>query len=148
TSEELYYLAVLGEDEIYTSSYTNGVYKMMFQKMTVASGDSLLLRLNFDHFRKFIKLAAGYNTLDHFLGTMKKDNAIALMRAFALRLENTRDMEEPVDRADSYGSIRNADIRNIVLNEISNGKEENTRKENKKGVVIYDILQTLFASSD
>jgi hypothetical protein len=148
TSEELYYLAVLGEDEIYTSSYTNGVYKLMFQKMTVASGDSLLLRLNFDHFRKFIKMAAGYNTLDHFLATMNKENAIALMRAFALRLENTRDMEEPVDVADSYGSIRNEEIKNIVLNEIINGKEENIKKENRKGEVIYDILYTLFASSE
>jgi len=147
-AQELYYLAVLGEDEIYTSSYTNGVYKMIFQKMAVPRGDSLLMSVNFDHFRKFIKMAAGYNTLDHFLSTMEKDNAIALMRAFALRLEKTRDMEEPVDVADSYGSIRNAEIKNIVLNEITKGYEVNRKNNNRKGEVIYDILKTLFASSD
>lgn len=146
--QELYYLAVLGEDEIYTSSYTNGVYKMIFQKMAVPRGDSLLLSVNFDHFRKFIKMAAGYNTLDNFLGTMERDNAIALMRAFALRLERTRDMEEPVDVADSYGSIKNPEIKNIVLNEIKRGYETNLQKKNRKGEVIYDILETLFASSD
>lgn len=146
--EELYYLAVLGEDEIYTSSYTNGVYKLIFQKMPVARGDSLLMRVNFDHFRKFIKMSAGYNTLDHFLGTMEKDNAIALMRAFALRLENARDMEDPVDVADSYGSINNAEIKQIVLREINQGYQTNRLKGNKKGEVIYKILSTLFASSD
>ncbi|MGV3767172.1 MAG: hypothetical protein ACO1NW_13655 [Chitinophagaceae bacterium] len=148
TPEELYYLAVLGEDEIYTSSYTNGVYKLIFQKMAVPRGDSLLMRVNFDHFRKFIKMSAGYNTLDHFLGTMEKDNAIALMRAFALRLEKTRDMEDPVDVADSYGSIRNEEIKAIVLREIKQGYASNRQNGNKKGEVIYNILETLFASSD
>ena len=33
--EELYYLAVLGEEEMYTSSFVNGVYPRIFQKMDI-----------------------------------------------------------------------------------------------------------------
>ncbi len=34
--------------------------------MSVPRGDSLLLSVNGDYFRKFIKMAAGYNTLNDF----------------------------------------------------------------------------------
>jgi hypothetical protein len=70
TPQELYYLAVLGEDEIYTSSYTRGVYPAIFARMANPRGDSLIMSVQGDYFRKFIKMAAGYNTLTHFLGTM------------------------------------------------------------------------------
>ena len=69
TPQELYYLIVLGEDEIYTSSYLN-VYKRIFQRMRVPRSDSLLMSVNGDYFRKFIKMAAGYNTLNDFLAKM------------------------------------------------------------------------------
>jgi hypothetical protein len=52
TPEELYYLIVLSEDEIYTSSYL-GVYERIFQRMKNARGDSLIMRLHGDYFRKF-----------------------------------------------------------------------------------------------
>ena len=67
TAPELYYLAVLGEDEIYTSSFVKGVYPRIFQRMANPRGDSLLLSVNADYFRKFIKMCAGYNTLNDFL---------------------------------------------------------------------------------
>ena len=47
----------------------------MMQKMgPVPHGDSLLMSLNFDHFKKFIKMAAEYNKLDIFLKTMPARN--------------------------------------------------------------------------
>ena len=42
TPQELYYLIVLSEDEIYTSSYL-GVYDRIFQRMKVPRGDSLVM---------------------------------------------------------------------------------------------------------
>src|SRR3989337_1927971 len=96
TPQELYYLCVLGEDEIYTSSYLN-VYKRIFQRMSTPRGDSLLLSVNGDYFRKFIKMAAGYNTLNDFLGKMDKDNATTTMKAFVIRLEDTKEHEESAD---------------------------------------------------
>ena len=41
----------------------------------IPSGDSLLMLVRFDHFRKWIKMAANYNTLDDFLKRMDKGNA-------------------------------------------------------------------------
>ena len=68
TPQELYYLAVLGEDEIYTSSYVRGVYPRIWQRMANPRGDSLIMSVNGDYFRKFIKMAAGYNDVERFSG--------------------------------------------------------------------------------
>ena len=83
TPAELYYLVVLSEDEIYTSSYL-GVYDRIFQRMPVPRGDSLIIQMHGDYFRKFIKMAAAYNKLDYFLATMDKDNAATIMKAFII----------------------------------------------------------------
>ena len=41
TAQELYYLCVMGEEEIYTSSYL-GVFKRIFQRMKTPRGDTLI----------------------------------------------------------------------------------------------------------
>lgn len=43
TAQELYYLVVLSEDVIYTSSYVRGVYPQIFQRMKAPRGDSLIM---------------------------------------------------------------------------------------------------------
>ena len=148
TPEELYYLIVLSEDEIYTSSYL-GVYERIFQRMKFPRGDSLIMRLHGDYFRKFIKMAAAYNKLDHFLGTMDKDNASTIMKAFIIGLERANE-EEAVDVADSYSSIfeKNPDLAQFVLNEVKWNYKRNLVLNNKKGTIIYNLLETLFESAD
>ncbi len=149
TPQELYYLIVLGEDEIYTSSYLN-VYKRIFQRMKDPRGDSLLLSVNGDYFRKFIKMAAGYNTLNDFLGKMDKENATTLMKAFVIKLEDTRGLEESVDVADSYSSImdKNPDLSRFILDQVRWNHERNVQNDNKRGIVIYKLLKILFESAD
>lgn len=146
--EELYYLATLGEEEIYTSSYTRGVYPMIFQKMKVPRGDSLLMRVRFDHFKKWIKMAANYNTLDHFLKTMEKDNAEMLMRAFVKGLDKTNSLEDAVDVANSYSSITDKGLQALILGQVQTNLEESKRVGNARGQHIYSILNTLFLSMD
>jgi hypothetical protein len=148
TPEELYYLIVLSEDEIYTSSYL-GVYDRIFQRMKAPYGDSLLLQVHGDYFRKFIKMAAAYNKLDHFLGTMDKQNAGTVMRSFIIHLENANE-EEAVDVADSYSSIfeKNPALAKFILGEVKWNYDRNVTAGNKKGVIIYKLLQTLFESAD
>ena len=149
TPQELYYLAVLGEDELYTSSYLY-VYKKIFQEMGNKGSDSLLLSVNGDYFRKFIKMAAGYNTLNDFLGRMTRENATTTMKAFVIRLEDTRGLEEAVDVADSYSSImdRNPELARFILNEVKWNHVRNKAESNKRGEVIYNLLQILFESAD
>ncbi|MBS1933407.1 MAG: hypothetical protein JST96_05355 [Bacteroidetes bacterium] len=149
TPEELYYLIVLSEDEIYTSSYVRGVYPAIFQRMKVPRGDSLLMLVHGDYFRKFIKMAAAYNTLDHFLGTMDTKSANALMWYFVFGLEKAGE-EEAVDVADSYSSIfeKNKTLASYVLRVVKWNYEKNVAAKNKRGIIVYNLLQTLFESAD
>lgn len=144
--KELYYLIVLGEDVIYTSSY-KGVYNRMMERSTTPSGDTLLMSVQFDRFKKFIKMAAGYNKLDAFLASMPDSNAQRLMVAFARGLDKGGALEEAVDVADSYGSINTPAVKAIIDREVANSLEQSQRSGNKRSAVIYDILQTIFLSS-
>jgi hypothetical protein len=150
TAQELYYVAVLTDGLIYTSSYTKGVYPLMMRKAG-NRGDSLLMSLRFDHYRKFISQAAAYNTLGSFLGTFPNPNdADDLMKAFVSRLERTDGLEDGVDVADSYASIvetlkpRAAEMmKSVQLN-----YQRNLAENNQRGIVIYNILNKLFLSAD
>lgn len=153
TPQELYYIAVLSEDELYTSSYVSGVYPRMFERMSAPRGDSLLMSVNGDYFRKFIKMAAGYNTLSNFLGTMGKENAETLMQSFVIGLEKPKakdDLEDAVDVADSYSSIMDKDkpLASFILNQVKWSYDKNLRENNKRGIVIYNLLRILFQSAD
>jgi hypothetical protein len=145
---ELYYLIVLSEDEIYTSSYL-GVYERIFQRMPNPYGDSLIMQVHGDYFRKFIKMAAAYNKLDHFLGTMDKQNAGTIMKSFIIHLEKANE-EEAVDVADSYSSIfeKNPALARFILGEVKANYEKNITAGDKKGIIIYSLLETLFESAD
>jgi hypothetical protein len=153
TSQELYYLAVLGEDEIYTSSYVSGVYPRIWQRMANPRADSLIMSVHGDYFRKFIKMAAGYNELNDFLGKMDKQNAETMMKAFVIGLEKPRkinDLEDAVDVADSYSSImdKNKELAAFILNEVNVSYTKNVQDNNKRGTVIYNLLRILFESAD
>lgn len=145
TAQELYYLAVLGETEIYTSSYTRGVYPKIFQKMKFPRADSLLMSVKFDHFKKFIKVAANYNTLDDFLKRMEKENAVVLMTAFVNNLDKTSTLEDAVDVADSYASISDKEVKTLILKQVQQNLEEATSERAKR---IYGIMHTIFISKD
>jgi hypothetical protein len=149
-AEELYYLAVLTDGLIYTSSYTKGVYPLMMKKIN-GRGDSLLMSLHFDKYRRFISQAAAYNTLGDFLSSFPNHtDADDLMRAFVGKLEKTDGLEDGVDVADSYASLvetlppRAAEmLKNVQLN-----YERNVLENNLKGIAIYNILNKLFLSAD
>ncbi|MFT4095217.1 MAG: hypothetical protein QM640_16420 [Niabella sp.] len=149
-AEELYYVAVLTDGLIYTSSYTNGVYPLMMRKAE-NKGDELLKKLNFDHYRKFISQSAAYNTLKNFLGTFSnQSDANDLMRSFVTGLEKSNGLEDGVDVADSYASISETlpDLGKEMLQNVKANLDRNRADHNKKGVAIYDILYNLFLSAD
>lgn len=145
-TQELYYLLVMGEDVIYTSSY-NGTFKRMMEKMASTAGDTLLMTVNFDKFKKFIKMAAGYNKLDYFLSTMPDSNAQRLMMAFVRGLDKSGALEEAVDVADSYGSIRTVSVKKLIDREIAASLAKSLQQVNHQSETIYTILQTIFNSA-
>ncbi|HEX2628119.1 MAG TPA: hypothetical protein VHM26_03885 [Chitinophagaceae bacterium] len=149
-AEELYYLAVSTDGLIYTSSFVKGVYPLMMKKIN-NRGDSLLKRLNFDRYRKFIKMTAGYNTLANFLASFpNQEDANNLMRAFVGRLERSNGLEDGVDVADSYASIAESikPMAKEMLVNVQRNYERNLAENNKKGIAMYNILQKLFLSAD
>ncbi|HEY1112662.1 MAG TPA: hypothetical protein VGE66_03845, partial [Chitinophagaceae bacterium] len=150
TAQELYYLAVLGESEIYTSSYTNGVFPLIMQKIG-NRGDSLMASVHFDRFKKFIKIAAGYNTLNTFLKSFPNpEQAKTLMTAFVNGLEKSQGLEDGVDVADSYVSISegNKELAADILALTKANYEKNLAMGNQRGMVMYNLLYKLFQSAD
>jgi len=156
TAEELYYLAVTTDGIIYTSSFVKGVYPLMMSKSN-QHGDSLLMNVQFDRYRKFIKMCAGYNTLSNFLNTFQpkkndddESDAEKLMRAFVGKLEESNGLEDGVDVADSYASIveTNKPIAEKMLLNIKANYNRNLISNNKRGIVMYNLLYKLFLSAD
>ena len=151
TPEELYYLAVMQEELIYTSSYVRGVYPRIWQRMKNPRGDSLLVNVRFDHFKKWIKMAANYNELDDFLKRMDKDNAQVLMKAFVNGLDKHKgkdSLEDAVDVAGSYASIYDKDIQTLILDQVKQNLDAAKVSGNQRAINIYNILNTLFLSMD
>lgn len=148
TPEELYYLIVNGQEELFTSSYTNhsnaGLYDQMMARMKPPKGDSLLMMVSFDRFKKFIAMAAGFNTLDHFLRSMAPENANYLMKKYVSSLEKTEDLEDAVDVANSFGSIRDPKLLDFLREEVKKNYIFVSRKNDRRGKVIYELLSSLF----
>ena len=149
-AQELYYLAVLSDGIIYTSSFTKGVFPLMLSRVG-NHGDSVLKLVMFDRYRKFIKMAAGYNKLSIFLSSFPDaENASDLMRAFVGNLERSASLEDGVDVADSYASIVETmkPLADEMLTNVFLNHQRNISQNNKKGIEMYRILEKLFLSAD
>ncbi|MES2773491.1 MAG: hypothetical protein V4722_04880 [Bacteroidota bacterium] len=149
TAQELYYLIVSSEAEIYTSSYTN-TYDRIWQRMAVPNADTLLASVNRDHYKKFITMAANYNKLDDFLNRMSKSSATALMTSFVNNLDKGTgsDLEDAVDVANSYASIRNDTIKRLMLEQINKNYATAINTGNSRGQIIYRLEKLILSSSD
>ncbi len=145
---ELYYLAVLGEEEMYTSSFVTGVYPRIFARMIIPRSDSLLQSVKFDYYKKFVKITASYNMLADFLSRMDTWDAEKLIKGFVNGLEKTNSLEDAVDVADSYSSIYTLSLRNLILTQVQKELLRCKYIANKRGEIIYDLLNTIFLSMD
>lgn len=142
--EELYYMMVYGQDQIYTSSFI-GSFNRMMERMKPMTGDELLDKVRYDHFRTFIRMCAGYSKLSEFLGSMKPDEKTAVMRDFVTGLEagKTDELEDAVDVADAYGSIQDSALAEFLRNEIVANYKRVSEARNVKGTIVYGLLATL-----
>ncbi len=146
--EELYYMMVLGENDIYTSSYKHSFNRMLQKMGNRPRGDSLLLHVNFDYFKKFIKMAANYNKLDTFLKSMPPESSEALMKAFVSNLDKANNLEDATDVADSYSSINNKQLLKTILDNVKENEEQDIAEKNERGTIIYSLLKNIFLSAD
>ncbi|MEI9933567.1 MAG: hypothetical protein WDM71_01645 [Ferruginibacter sp.] len=145
---DIYYMIVTCEDEIYTSSYKHSFDRLLLQMGKDPRGDSLLMNVNLDYFKRFIKMAANYNQLDDFLKLMPKENSEVLMKAFVANLDNSGTLEDAVDVADSYSSIKNKALLKTILDNVTLNEQKSIDNNNSRGKIIYGLLKTIFLSED
>ena len=146
--QELYYMIVMGENDIYTSSYKHSFNRMLQKMGAKPRGDSLLQNVHFDYFKKFIKMAANYNKLDTFLKSMPPPRSEVLMKAFVANLDKTGTLEDAVDVADSYSSINDPKLLKTIFTYVKENEEQSMASGNVRGKIIYGILKNIFLSAD
>lgn len=150
TPEELYYLIVMNETEIYTSSYIY-VYNRIFELLPAKSSDSILQLVNYDKYKKFLTMASNYNTLDNFLGRMSVESATTLMTAFVNNLDKGSgqdDIEDAVDVANAYAAIADSSMRKLMYTQVLANLEMATANNQKKAMTIYRLEKLIMESSD
>jgi hypothetical protein len=145
---DLYYMMIMGESDIYTSSYKHSFTRMLQRMGKKPATDSLLMSVNYDYFKKFIKMAANFNRLDTFLNLMPAASAESLMKSFVANLEKTSSLEDAVDVADSYSSINNKKLQANILNYVAENEKRCDSDNSKRGKIIYNLLNTIFLSAD
>jgi hypothetical protein len=145
---DLYYMMVMSESEIYTSSYKHSFTRMLQRMGKKPATDSLLISVNYDYFKKFIKMAANFNRLDTFLNLMPAAGAETLMKSFVADLEKTNTLEDAVDVADSYSSINNKKLQSNILAYVAENEKRCSNQNSKRGKIIYNLLNTIFLSAD
>jgi hypothetical protein len=143
---EIYYMIVMGENDIYTSSYKHSFERMLQRMGTNPRSDYLLMQVHMDYFKKFIKMAANYNQLDTFLRLMPASNSEILMKAFVDNLDKGHSLEDPVDVADSYSSIKNKELQKTILQYVTENEQQSIDENNSRGKIIYGLLKTIFLS--
>ncbi|MES2429938.1 MAG: hypothetical protein V4556_03315 [Bacteroidota bacterium] len=148
SAQELYYMMVMGENDIYTSSYKHSFTRLLEKLGPKARTDDLLMSVNMDYFKKFIKMAANFNQLDTFLKLMPKTSSSTLMRAFVAKLDQGKNLEDAVDVADSYSSINDKVLLKTILDNVTANEQASIDEDNNKGKVIYGLLKTIFLSLD
>jgi len=146
--QDLYFVTIMGEEEIYTSSFINGVYPKIIDGLAGLKTDSLLKLVHYAYYRKFLKMCASFNMLEDFLSKMDKNISENLLNNFASNLEQANNLEEAVDVADSYGSIKDSTIKKIIVSQVKKNLEHQLKNNNKKGIVIYGLLNQIFMSFD
>lgn len=149
---ELYFMMIGSQDEIYTSSFT-WMFDRMLEKMKPMPGNELLDKVHKKHFRTFIRLAAAYNKLAPFLATMKEDKKSDIMKEFVARLEQGEedDLDDAVDVADAFGSIKDPVLIDFLKQEIRSNYERTYKAQNaesEKGIIVYGLLSTIFNSAE
>lgn len=145
---DIYFMMVMSENEIYTSSYKHSFFRLLQRLGKQPRTDSLLLDVHFDYFKKFIKIAANFNKLDTFLKFMPKTSSQVLMRGFIANLDKTGSLEDAIDVADSYSSITDEKLKQTILQYISENENNAIQNNNTRGKTIYGLLKTIFLSAD
>lgn len=140
TASEIYYLIVLGESEIYTSTFI-GLYNRLNLKITDSTVYDFLENQNWYKFRTYIKMCASYNTLNNMLEKLKPEQKNKIFRKFCEGLEdNFGSLENAVTVADTYGNLKDDATKKQLEKLITNYFYLVTGKGNFEASKLYELL--------
>ena len=143
SASEIYTLMVYSEDEIYTSTFL-GMYTRMMAKMDAESTYQFLYQNNFNQFRTFIKMCAGYNELNNFLSKMGEYEKQKLFAKLVEEIEKANDnLSSAVAIADTYGSIQSSGTKATFEQAILKYYEE-IRYTDVEAEKLYSIILSVF----
>jgi hypothetical protein len=145
--QDIYYIIVSADDEMYTSTYL-GLYKRLLAHFKDQAADSVLNLVHNDKFRKFMRIAATYNTLTDFLHHMPSEKSRQLIHMFISGIENNDEEEEvanAVDIADAFITLSKDPVFNgYVKDELEEGLKKSQRNDRYQSVRLYSILQRVY----
>lgn len=150
TPEEFYTYIVYTQEEIFTSTY-NGFYERMMNKLGDKNAYVFLEEMNFNRYRTFIKMAAGYNTLESFLKEMDEQQQQKLLTKFISNLEDgtvDNSLQASVDVADTFGSISNKELKTFFKQKMEQELARVVNENNPHAIRIYSLLNGILAQSD
>lgn len=143
--QDLYYILIGGETELYTSSYLY-TYKKLMGHFERTSSDSLFRLVKYDRYRKFLSMAARYNTLSPFMKQMSPENSTAIIKRFMGGLE-TKDagLEETINAAETFpGFIKDNTLTALVASELKSNYDRCRAIPSREGQKIYGLLTQVF----
>lgn len=148
TPSELYTTIVYGEQEIYTSSF-NGLLTRCLRKMARENidGYKLVEQNNFNHFRSFVKMLAGYGRLGDFLTTMSEPQRQELMLRFVKDVHNEPNaLKEAVTIADAFESLgERPAVMEVVEREIKKQYTDASGRGDIHAQRIYGLLASIYS---
>jgi hypothetical protein len=142
--QDLYYIIVSGDEEMYTSTYL-GLYKRLMEYFK-GGADSLFTMVNYDEFRKFMRIAATYNTLTDLLHRMPEDRSKELVHLFISNIgEEGEAISSASDIADAFISFSKDPFFNeLVKNELSDGVKKSKKYNLYQSQRLYSILLRIY----
>lgn len=145
--QDIYYIIVSADEEMYTSTYL-GLYKRLMSHFKNQSADSILTLVYNDRFRKFMRIAATYNTLADFLRLMSPERSKSLIHSFVADIENSDDDEgvaNATDVADAFIALSKEPLFNgYVKQELEDGLRKSKRNDHNQAQRLYSILQRVY----
>jgi len=146
---DLYYLIISGEEELYTSSFL-GIYKRLMAQLPAGQSDSLFQLVQYDQFRKFIRVCSHYNVLNDFLGKMPEPSRAVILSKFITGIDGSFDtgLEEAMDVADAFSSLSTDSLYSSTVDNLLHENLQRCQSQsNFYGARLYSILIDVFKMS-
>ncbi|MFT4022281.1 MAG: hypothetical protein QM664_00695 [Flavihumibacter sp.] len=143
---DLYYLLVSDEDELYTSSFL-GIYYRLKDSLVYGHADDLMRMVQYDQFRKFIRVCAHYNVLSDYLASMSDESRWSLLKDFISNIDSSRSsgLEDAMDVADAFTGLANEQIYRSMVGGLIEKNLNRCREANSfYGIRLYSILKEVF----